>query len=287
MLKFIFSVFLIVAIVILILIGFDMKKNRKNPKLFFTGAVVAASILILSSLISIVPAGYSGVRVTAGKVSPTVLSAGPHFKIPVAQSIVNIDNRIQRTDVTGNAASKDLQNVSSNVSVNYRVQASESANLYSNIGSGWDETVVRPAVQESLKAVMAQFTAEELITKRQETSTQIAEIIAQKIEPYGLSVSAVNILSMDFSAEFNAAIEAKQTAQQNALKAEQDLARIEVEAQQKVVQAEADAKANRIRSESITDQILMSEFLEKWDGKMPYVVGNESQILDISSLISQ
>ena len=287
MIKFLVSVVIFAAAVFLIFLGNVARKEKGNSKPYYLGALSAFLVVIALSFLSIVPAGYTGVRVTAGKVSPTVLTAGPHFKVPIMQSIVNIDNRIQRTDVTGNAASKDLQNVSSNVSVNYRVQSSESANLYSNIGDGWDETVVRPAVQESLKAVMAQFTAEELITKRQETSTQIAEIIAQKIEPYGLSVSAVNILSMDFSAEFNAAIEAKQTAQQNALKAEQDLARIEVEAQQKVVQAEADAKANRIRSESITDQILMSEFLEKWDGKMPYVVGSESQILDISSLIGQ
>lgn len=287
MAKIIFQFILLVVCIALICIGRDVKKAGAEPKFFYIGSAAAAALAILLSILSIVPAGYSGVRVTAGKVNDAVLTAGPHLKLPIIQKIVNIDNRIQRTDVTGNAASKDLQNVSSNVSVNYRVDASQSANLYSNIGAGWDETIVRPAVQESLKAVMAQFTAEELITKRQETSVQIAEIISKKIEPYGLSVSAVNILSMDFSAEFNAAIEAKQTAQQNALKAEQDLARIEVEAQQKVVQAQADADSNRIRSESITDQILISEFLEKWDGKMPAVVGGDNQILDISSLIEQ
>lgn len=287
MVKIIFQFVPLVLCVVLIFAGLDAKKTDVKPKFFYLCAAACAALVVLLSILCIVPAGYSGVRVTAGKVDDTVLAAGPHLKLPIVQKIVNIDNRIQRTDITGNAASKDLQNVSSNVSVNYRVDASQSASLYSNIGDGWDETVVRPAVQESLKAVIAQFTAEELITKRQETSAQIAEIIAQKIEPYGLSVSAVNVLNMDFSAEFNAAIEAKQTAQQNALKAEQDLARIEVEAQQKIVQAQADADSNRIRSESITDKILISEFLEKWDGKLPSVVGGDSQILDISSLIGQ
>lgn len=287
MIKTICTLLCLCAAIASFAIAYCVWREKGKTKVYLVAGACSTLAFLLLCTFAIVPAGYSGVRVTAGRVSQTVLKAGPHLKLPFIQSIVNIDNRITRSDVTGNAASKDLQNVSSNVSVNYRVIASESASLYSNIGQNWDETIVRPAVQESLKAVMAQFTAEELITKRQQTSSQIAEIIAQKIEPYGLSISAVNILGMDFSDEFNAAIEAKQTAQQNALKAEQDLARIEVEAQQKVVQAEADAEANRIRSESITDQILLSEYLEKWDGKMPTVIGSGEQIIDISSIIKQ
>lgn len=287
MVKTVCTILCLCAAIASFAVAYCVRQENGKIKLYLAAGCGAALAFLLLCTFAVVPAGFSGVRVTAGRVSQTVLNAGPHLKLPFIQSIVNIDNRITRSDVSGNAASKDLQNVSSNVSVNYRVEPSKSAALYSNIGSSWDETVVRPAVQESLKAVMAQFTAEELITKRQDTSSQIAEIIAQKIEPYGLSVSAVNVLNMDFSAEFNAAIEAKQTAQQNALKAEQDLSRIEVEAKQKIVQAEADAEANRIRSESITNQILLSEYLEKWDGKMPAVVGSDSQILDISSIINQ
>lgn len=287
MIKIIITIITFIAAVSLAVKGAMAKKYGDKCKSWFVAASAAFVCCVLLCMFTVVPAGHTGVLVTAGKVSPKVLSAGAHFKIPLVQSIVNIDNRVQRTDVEGSAASKDLQTVTTTVSVNCRVIASESANLYSGIGKSWDEKIIRPAVQEGIKAVMAQFTAEELITKRQETSEKMSESISKKIERYGLVIDDVNVLDMDFSKEFNDAIEAKQTAQQNALKAEQDLARIEVEARQKVVQAQADAEANRIRSESITDKILISEYLEKWDGKMPSVVGDGEQIIDISSLLGK
>lgn len=258
-----------------------------NPRPFLLGGASALIISVLLSLFTIVPAGHTGVLVTAGRVSDTVMQAGAHLKVPLVQNIVNVDNRVQRSDVEGSGASKDLQTVSANISVNYHVSTAASATLYSSVGSDWDTVIVRPAVQECMKSVMSQFTAEELITKRQAVGDLMSGSIAEKVGGYGLNVDSVNILNMDFSEEFNAAIEAKQTAQQSALKAEQDLARIQVEAQQKIVEAQADADANLIRSESITDKILMSEYLEKWDGKLPAVVGDSGQLLDITSMIGK
>lgn len=138
-----------------------------------------------------------------------------------------------------------------------------------------------------MKAVQSQYTAEELITKRSEVGQAMQESIAEKVGRYGLTVDNINILNMDFSDEFNAAIEAKQTAQQNALKAEQDLARIEVEARQKIVTAQAEADANRIRSESITREILTSNAIAKWDGKLPAVMSDTNSILDVAPMIGQ
>lgn len=198
-----------------------------------------------------------------------------------------IDNRVQRTDVNGSSASRDLQTINTSVSVNYRVEPSQSVSLYREVGKDWENIIVRPAVQECMKAVQSKYTAEELITKRSEVGQAMQESIAEKVGQYGLAVDNINILNMDFSAEFNAAIEAKQTAQQNALKAEQDLSRIEVEAKQKLVTAQAEADANRIRSESITSETLISNAISKWDGKLPAVMGGDGNMLDISSVIGK
>ena len=259
-------------------------KQEKLPALAAVG-LVSLGLAVLINVFSIVPAGRSGVMVNMGRVSESALESGLHIKIPVAQKIVTIDNRVQRTDVEGGGASKDLQNVSANTSVNYHVLPANSATLYRNVGKEWETVIIRPAVQESMKAVMARFTAEELITKRQEVGALMLSGMTEKLSSYGIAVDSVNILNMDFSEQFNAAIEAKQTAQQNALKAEQDLARIQVEARQKVVEAQADADANHIRAASITKDILQSEFLDKWDGKLPVVMGDSGQILDISSIL--
>lgn len=287
MIKTTIEILFALGAVALVVLAWLAKAENYKPKPFLIGAFAALVVLMVLSIFTVVPAGHSGVLVTAGRVSDTVMPAGAHLKAPLLQSIVNIDNRVQRSDVEGSGASKDLQTVSANISVNYHVSPAASATLYSGVGVGWDTVIVRPAVQECMKSVMSQFTAEELITKRQAVGELMSDSISQKVIAYGLNVDSVNILNMDFSEEFNAAIEAKQTAQQNALKAEQDLARIQVEAQQEIVEAQAEADANRIRSESITDKILMSEYLEKWDGKMPTVLGDGGQLMDITSLMGK
>ena len=112
------------------------------------------------------------------------------------------------------------------------------------------------------------------------------EAISQKINSYGLTIEVFNIINFEFSEEFNKAIEAKQTAQQEALKAEQDLARIKVEAEQKITQAEAEAEAYRLTNAEITDKVLMMEFINKWDGKLPAVASDTSGIFDVSKYIN-
>lgn len=289
MLQIFSSVIFSTAVIALLILGIVEKVNGRTivSRKFFAGALVCAALLIGICTFSVVPAGSTGVLVTLGSPSNQGMRSGPHFKIPFAQSIIMIDNRVQRTDVDGSGASRDLQTINTSVSVNYRVNPAQSAAIYKEVGTDWETVIVRPAVQECMKAVQSQYTAEELITKRSEVGRAMQESIAEKVGRYGLTVDNINILNMDFSEEFNAAIEAKQTAQQNALKAEQDLARIEVEAKQKIVTAQAEADANRIRSESITNEILISNAISKWDGKLPAVIGSDGNIFDISSAIGK
>ena len=258
------------------------------------GKIVAAVIVVLVILVlalnsfTTVRAGHSGVITTFGKVSDTVLGEGLHLKIPFVQEIVLVDNRVQKAEVACSAASKDLQTVSSTIAVNYKVLNSYSANVYKNIGMDYQEVIITPAIQECVQAVTAKFTAEELITNRQSIGDQMMELLKAKITDYGIDIQIFNITAFDFTAEYNAAIEAKQTAQQNALKAEQDLQRIKVEAQQTIEAAQAEAEAYRLKSEQITPEIILMSYIEKWDGKLPTVAsGDGSMMLDITSLMNE
>lgn len=261
--------------------------GKKVGRIVGTVIGILAVIIIAANSFTTVDAGHSGVVKTFGKVSETVLSEGLHFKVPFIQEIVKIDNRVKVAEVACTSASKDLQNVSSTIALNYNVRSSASAEIYRNVGPDYEAIIINPAIQECVKAVTAKFTAEELITNRQSVGDEKMALLGEKISPFGLELKIFNIISFDFSAEFNAAIEAKQTAQQNALKAQQDLQRIKVEAQQKVEQAKAEAEAYRLKSQEITPQMLQMEYINKWNGQLPTVVSDGTSLFDFTSMIEQ
>lgn len=257
----------------------------KNIKKYVViGVVALAAIVVLSQCFSIVSSGNTGVVVTMGAVGDKVLDEGVHLKAPFAQRVLQMNNRTQKIETEGTASSKDLQVISYVVAVNYRVNHASSASLYKNVGMDYESIIVAPAIQESIKAVTAQFTAEQLITERQTISAQIKDVLSEKIGSYGIAVEIFNIVNFDFSEEFNAAVEAKQTAQQNALKAEQDLARIEVEAKQAVTKAEAEAESIRLIQQALAQSPNYVEYIKwnKWDGKLPEVMGDSNLLLDIT-----
>lgn len=262
----------------------DAKKvNKKKLKMqvIVIGAVLFTGLFCTAT----VPSGSTGVRVTFGAVAEDGLSNGLKLKLPFVQKIVIINNQVTRTDVDAYSASKDLQQIHSTISVNYRISPESSVTIYKNIGKDPENKVIRPAIQEASKAVTARYTAEELIASRDKVSMEMCTEIQDKLSDYGLIVQDVNIIDFDFSEEFNKAIEEKQTAQQKALKAEQDLARIKVEAEQKVATAKAEAEAYELKNRTITDKVIQMEFLEKWDGKMPAVMSDGNMMFDITQAI--
>ena len=286
MIKTIFCILLLIAAIVMFILSLIADKNLdeyKKSKFFIGLGLLVVSFLF--STFTIVPSGSSGVRTTFGKVSDTVMESGMNFQLPFIQKTIIINNQVQREDVQGEAASKDLQTVAYNVSVNYNVIASESANLYRNVGKSWSEVIIRPAIQESVKAAIARYTAEQLITDRSSVSNDMLEEISSRMKDYGINVSEINIITMDFSAEFDAAIEAKTVAEQQVLTEQQNLDKAKVIAEQKVVEAQAEAEANRVKNESLTDKIIMNEFIRCWNGELPTVMGSGENIIDISSLL--
>lgn len=280
----------------------DFKPKKHIGKII---ALAIAGIILLGALIStlaIVPAGSTGVIVTFGKVSDNVLSEGLHMKIPFAQELVVVSNKIQVYEADASAVSKDLQTVSSKIAVNFRVKTDSSASIYKNIGSDYQTVILMPAVQESMKAVSAKYTAEQLITERNKVGNEIKEQLESKVSDYGIQIEKFNIVNFDFSAEFNDAIEAKQVAEQNLIKTkteqEQAIVVAEAEAKKKVIAAEAEAnaiktkadaqaQANQQLAKSLNEDLINYQAIEKWDGVLPKVASSANPLVALDLNESQ
>ncbi|MEO1088799.1 MAG: prohibitin family protein, partial [Acidobacteriota bacterium] len=156
--------------------------------------------------------------------------------------------------------------------------------IYQDVGLAYETRIIDPAVQESVKAITAQFTAEELITKREQVSVEIKEMLTGRLARNYILVDEFSITELDFSEVFNNSIEAKQVAEQQALKARQDLERIKIEAEQKLAIASAEAEGQRLQRETITAELIQLRAIEKWDGRLPQVAGGGVPFIDVKSL---
>jgi regulator of protease activity HflC (stomatin/prohibitin superfamily) len=269
-------------------------KKGKAKIIGIAAAIVLVAAITAFGAVTIVPAGNSGVVVTLGKVDDRALESGLHFKVPFVQSVVMMNNKIQKCEVDSNSVSKDLQTVSSAVAVNFHITSDSAADIYKNIGVQYQDTVLQPAIQEAVKSVSAQYTAEELITKRTAVGDEIASALTEKVSDYGIIIDKFNIVNFEFSEEFNIAIEQKQVAEQNYLKAqtekEQQIMEAEADAKKQIIaaeaeaeatlkRAEAEAEANEKLNESLSGNVLTYQQIQKWNGEYPSVVSSDSSIL--------
>lgn len=262
---------------------FTVNPNSKKIKLIVTVCVVLvlAAIIAVAS-ITIVPAGHKGVTLNMGAVTGAVMNEGINFKLPFVQSAEIIDVRVKKYESNDNSsASKDLQTIKSSIAVNYRIDQDHVADLYQKIGMSYESTVINPAISECIKSVTSRYTAEELITKRTEVSEEMKKFLQDKLNEKYILIDSFNIVNFDFSDAFNTAIEEKQIAEQNALKAKYDLERIKTEAEQAVTKAKGEAEAMKLKNEQISQNIIYLEFIDKWDGKMPTYYGSDNLFLGL------
>ncbi len=267
---------------------YDTKKNplfSKGPWLVAVVVVTIVVLFLLSSSFETIGPGQRGVVFSRfGGIQDRILTEGLHFKLPYIEYIIPIDVRIQKAQTDATASSKDLQTVSSTIAVNYHIDPNKANTVYQEIGLYFKERVIDPAVQESVKAATASFTAEELITKREEVKEFIKDNLSRRLATFNIIVDEFNIIDFAFSKAFDDAIEAKQTEEQRVLKAQRERERIRIEADQKLIKAQAEADAQRIQSKTITDTILQLRAIEKWDGHFPQVVGGALPFIDIGTL---
>ena len=261
-------------------------KNFKNVMKKIVLAIIIIFLLVtVRNSFESVPTGYVGIKTRFGKVSEDVIQEGLNLKVPYIEKIVLMDCRTQKAEIATSTASKDLQEVSLKIAVNYNVNRATAYELYRQVGINYESIIISPAILESVKSVTAQYTAEELITKRAEVSNGMEETLKEKIESRGFDVVDFNITDLDFSVAYNQAIEKKQVAEQEAKQAEYELQKAKINNEKKIAEAEANAKVMQIQDATTTENALKLKQIEiqraaidKWNGVLPSTMSGDTAI---------
>jgi regulator of protease activity HflC (stomatin/prohibitin superfamily) len=247
-----------------------------------------------------VPSGFVGVEALWGAVEPEAKPEGLYWVYP-GKSIIDMDARIQKKEVSATASSKDLQVVTAVIALNYRLQGDKAPQIYQDLGvlQTVESTIIDPVLQEAVKTATARYNAEELITKRREVKDAIAAYVKERLTQSNLNVTDLSIVNFQFDTQYQEAIERKQVAEQKALTATNDLKRIEVEAKQQearaqgqanamLIEARAEAERQNLLRKTLTPELVQWHAIQKWDGKMPVVQGEGSAaVVDVASMVNK
>ena len=239
----------------------DIYRNSSKKIICLAVIVLFALVTILNSVTTI-ESGEVGLKVRFGKIVDSSLNEGLNLKVPYIEQIKKVNIKVQKSEITVESSTKDMQTIMTTIAVNYRVDSKKASNLYRTVGNNYEITVLEPAIKESIKSAIAKYNAEEITTKRSEVSGNCLTELQKKVEKYGIIVEDFNLTDFSFSAEYTKAIEEKQVA-------EQKLQKTKLEAEAKVIEAEATKKANDLLKQSLTDELIAKQFIEKWDGKLP------------------
>jgi regulator of protease activity HflC (stomatin/prohibitin superfamily) len=244
-------------------------------------------IVILSESVVIVQAGHRGVVLYVGAVENKVLGEGLHFIIPFAEQVIQLEVRTLKFQADASAASNDLQEVATVIALNYHIDPNDANIIYQQLGADYSDRIIAPTIQESVKASVAKFNAEELITKRETAKAVIAQAIRNTLSSRDITVETVFITDFKFSEAFASQVESKVVAFQKYLTEQNNLRAVQVVANQTVVQAQAQARSNVARAEGesqaikvITEQLRQSpqylqwQSINRWNGQMPYSLGS-------------
>jgi len=270
----------------------SMTAMTLNLKILKWAIVIFLVGSLAFSTVYIIPAGYRGVLLTFGKPDMDAKMEGIHAKIPFVQKIVKMDGRTQKYEADLTAASRDLQDVKTKIAINYRINANSAPIIYQEIGTDYADKVIFPLEQETNKATTAQFTAEELITKREQVREKMKSLLIEKLAPRGIVVEEISIINFEFSPSFTTAIEQKVTQEQLALAAKNKLEQSKYEAEQRIAQAKGEAEAIKIQVEAIKQQggkdYVALQAISRWNGQMPVIMGGGViPFVDINSIMKQ
>ncbi len=266
---------------------------KLSPGTWKFAVVIGAALLaliILSTCVGIVGAGQRGVLLRFGAVTGTIKNEGLYFKIPFAEQVVLMSTQIQKYSTQSTASSKDLQVVTTEVTLNYQLDPNDVGEIYRQMRQDYEYRVIQPFVQEAVKSVAANFDAEQLITQRPKVKADLQNLLAKRLGHLGIEVVELSITDFRFTHIFQDSIEAKVKAVQQALEAENALKRVGFEAQQAIVKATAEAKGLELQKAQITPQLLELRQIEvqrlaveKWNGELPSVVtsGGPVPMLDV------
>ena len=265
-------------------------KIHKIVKYVLLAIIVIFLIITFFNSFKTIQTGFVGVKTRFGQVQDTMLNEGLNLKIPFIEKIVLMDCRTQKTEYTMEASSKDLQKISNyKIAINYNITKDTANQLYKSVGVDYKNIIVEPAIQSVMKDSVANFTAEELISKRSEVAQFALDILTEKFVISGITLTGLDILDLSFSEEFDTAVEQKQIVEQETQKAQYELEKARVENQKKIENAQADAEVMAAQNSQITDNYLrlkeienQKAMIEKWNGQLPTTMTGS----DVSSIFN-
>lgn len=260
------------------------ESSRKSSKDAFVASrvfLLLLALVLISSFFAIVNAGERGVLMQFGRVQNRVLGEGIHFVIPIVNTVQKLRVQVQKQEISAEASSKDLQDVYTDVALNWHIIPEEANVIFQQIGNEERivDGIINPAVEEVLKAVMAKYTAEEIVTRRDEVKTGVDRLLTTRLSTYHIAVDDISLVHVHFSEKFRNAVEAKQIAEQEAKRAGFLTQKAMNEAEARVNLARGEAEAQRLLRENLTTELLRRQAIEKWDGKLPLIVGDSSSKL--------
>ncbi|HIK29005.1 MAG: prohibitin family protein [Oscillatoriaceae bacterium SKW80] len=255
-------------------------KSRNISYIVGASAAVLALLLIVFQPFVIVNAGERGVMMKFGQVQEKVLDEGLHFIIPIVNTVERLSVRVQKHQIPAEAASKDLQDVYTDVALNWHIVPEKVNKVFQQVGNEGQivQRIINPAIEEVLKAVMAQYTAEQIITRRGEVKAGIDDLLTSRLANYNVAVDDISLVNIHFSKRFSEAVEAKQIAEQDAKRAEFIALKAMKEAEAEINRAKGQAEAQRLLRENLTPEILQKQAIEKWDGHFPMVLGGNGAL---------
>lgn len=240
-----------------------------------------AGVFLAFNTIGIIKPGEIGIIIRTGQVN-RIVDSGLMLKIPFLEKRITMITRIQKESIQSSAVTHDLQDVNAELVINYSINKESALELYKNVGTEYKDNIIIPVLHESFKAGSAKYSAEGIISDRSKVKQEILDVIKDRLDDYGILVSDLNIVNLEFSEAFNQAIEEKAIAQQQVEKAKQDLEKAKVEAERKVTEAQAEAEAQRLQQSTLTDLMIKKMYIEKWNGQLPTTTtGNSDMMINL------
>lgn len=267
----------------------DIRENsimeRFSGRLIGTVILLGFGLYILFSAVVVVDAGHTGVKKTLGRVDKDPYPPGMYLVMPMVSTITQLDNRVMKIENQTAVYTKDVQQAQISYALNYSLDPSASVKMYTDVGIFWAEKLIPQIITSSMKNVIGQWAAMDLIANRLKAQTGIEEMIAEDLKPRGISVTQFALTNIDFQDQFEQAVEAKVVAVQSAEMAKNQTVQIEEQAKQRVIAAKADAEAMQIKSDALSKNqaLIMYEAVQKWNGELPTIVsgGQSGSFLNI------
>ena len=271
-----------------------LEKNMSTPNNFPTKELATPVMIVVLLIvfificnpIAIVGVGERGVKVTLGKVSPESYGEGVHLVTPFISKMKNMDVKTQKRFIETSVYTKDIQQARISYVINYNLQPDNAYKMYRQVGMNYEDTILMPVVEGTIKDVIGKWNAQDLVANREKATREILTKLQNHLLDNYINVTDFQMTAINYSDVFERAIESKVTAQQEALKAKNKTVQIQEEAKQKLISAEAEAKSMTIRANALTRNKALVEYeaVQKWDGKLPeYMMGNTIPFLNLGN----